>query len=264
MQGSPPPLDPVALLSRDRLSGFQIDGGPNGDRHLLGRYLYNLGTSYALYPYLHTLEVVLRNRIYDVVAQDHPVDRDRPDLYRRFPCWLDAEAKYSLLLPDHQGAVADASQDVFKDLRRRWGATAAQRRSMYTPGRLVARLTLSFWVYLFDAEYVGKGRGDPGVLWPRYFDRVFPTPKHGLTITRVRTLLRRLLIVRNRTMHFERIAPWADRDGSLNPTHLRDDIQELIHAMSPQTAQALDDHGPHPMLFGKGFERCLGVLAFRL
>ncbi|WP_420126778.1 hypothetical protein [Longimicrobium sp.] len=105
-----------ALLSADRLAGYRLKSGRNTDRDLLGRYMQNVAVSQALYPYLHAVEVVLRNRIFAAVAEDQPIHRDRLDLYNDFPCWLDA--KLPILIDNHQEVVVNAKQDVQKDLRR--------------------------------------------------------------------------------------------------------------------------------------------------
>lgn len=226
-----------ALLSRDRLAGFSLKSGRNTDRDLLGRYLHNVAVAQALYPYLHAIEVVLRNRIFAVVDQDHPIDPDRLDLYADFPCWLDATAK--VLTDDHSAEVQKAKRDVQKDLRRRFGDQRGRDRKLLTPGRLVAKLPFSFWVFLFDPEYLGKGRGQPGILWPRYSALVFPQ-RTDAGIVDVQKTLRRLLVVRNRVMHYERIAPWDDyRNTALRPDHVRDDILQLLNWMSPRAATTL-------------------------
>lgn len=65
-------------------------------------------------------------------------------------------------------------------------------------------------------------------------------------------------------MHYERIAPWADHEGALNPVHIRDDITELVRWMSPRAERALLEHGPLPELFAPAFERYAQWLARRI
>ena len=77
---------------------------------------------------------------------------------------------------------------------------------------------------------MGHGRGQLGILWPRYSAAVFPHLPN-LRIPEIRKRLRRLHVVRNRIMHFERIAPWDDwtnNNTSLRADHIRDDILELL------------------------------------
>lgn len=247
----------VELLSRDRLDGYHVKTGQNTDRDLLGRYLFNVAVSHALYPYFHALEVILRNRIYAAVAKDHPIDPDRLDLYNDFPCWLDATS--SVLIPDHRREVAKAKGDVRKDLRRRLGDRMSQASRFRTPGRLVAKLPFSFWVFLFDTEYLGHGRGDQGLLWPRYTAAVFPGSAN-VRMSDVQKRVRRLLVVRNRIMHYERIAPWDDwtnGHAALRADHVRDDILELLDWMALRASKTLRDHGPLDEFFELSFGRYL-------
>jgi hypothetical protein len=256
------PQEVVDSLSADRLSGFRVQSGRNDSRALLGRYLHNVAVSHALYPSLHALEVVLRNRIHSAVEADCPIDRDRPDLYRTFPTWLDAVN--SILTPDHQREVGKASDSVLKDIRRRFRGKNHRDRSRHTPGRLVAKLPFSFWVFLFDKEYVGIGRGDPGVLWPRYSEAVFPNdpPEH---IHKVRSTLRRMLVIRNRVMHHERIIPWEDyEDTALSPVRVQEDILQLLAMMSAGGRDTLYEHGPGDYMLKPSFGRYLTIHAARL
>lgn len=250
------------LLSHDRLQGFRLKAGANTDRDLLGRYLHNVAISMALYPHLHALEVVLRNRIFTAVERDHPIDRDRGDLYRDFPCWLDATP--AVLTENHQPEIERAKADVRKDLRRRFGSgRESQNRQMLTPGRLVAKLTFAFWVYLFDSEYIGAGRGQQGILWPRYSRAVFPG-RDDPGVVDVRKMLRRLLVVRNRVMHYERIAPWQDYESSaLRPERVRDDILQLLEWMSPRAGHTAREYGPDNFYSAPSFGRYLRRFAAR-
>jgi hypothetical protein len=106
---------------------------------------------------------------------------------------------------------------------------------MRTPGRLIAALPFSFWVYLFDTEYSGS-RTSPGSLWPGLLPQVFPHAR-GVPFSEIRSRLRRLLVVRNRVMHYERIYPYSDGKGlSWDPNIIRGEILELISWMSPRAA----------------------------
>lgn len=105
--------DAVETLSRDRLNGYAHKDGKNRDADLLGRYLFNLSVSGALYPFLHVLEVLLRNRIHQALSAARPIDSDLPNLYDRFPCWLDEAS--NLLLPEHRKVVEEAKRGVQSD-----------------------------------------------------------------------------------------------------------------------------------------------------
>lgn len=104
---------------------------------------------------------------------------------------------------------------------------------MRTPGRLVAALPFSFWVYLFDPEYSGS-REAPGPLRPELLPQVFPD--RGNTPLRIiRERLRHLLVVRNRVMHYERIYPYSEGKGlPWDPMTIRAEILDLLRWMSPR------------------------------
>ena len=193
MQGSDP--EAVELLSRDRLDGFR-DGSSDTDKVLVGRYLLNAAVAEALHPLLHALEVILRNRLNAAATAHYPIDPDLRHEYRDYPCWLDAAG--SPLIQSHRKQVDEAKEKVFSELRRRYGPGAASARRMRTPGRLVAALPFSFWVFLFDTEYSGT-RESPGSLWPELLPQVFPH-RNNVPLREIRSRLRRLLVVRNRVI----------------------------------------------------------------
>lgn len=230
--------DPEALdaLSRDRLEGFR-DASTDSDKLLVGRYLLNAAVSEALHPHLHALEVVLRNRLTDAAAAAYPVDPDLPNEYDDFPVWLDATP--GILITEHRKIVAQAKAKVFGDLRRRFGPTKGSAKRLRTPGRLVAALPFSFWVFLFDTDYSGDRTG-PGPLWPDLFNAVFPHCS-GVGLSTIRKRLRRLLVLRNRAMHYERILPYTDsRDLPWDPDQIVREVGELIGWMSPRTAAVVE------------------------
>lgn len=230
MQG----VDPSAIeaLSHDRLEGFRSTA-MDEDKLLVGRYLLNAAISEALHPLLHALEVVLRNRINDAASAKYPVDPELRHTYGQFPSWLDAIN--GPVATRHESIVQTAKDDVYKQLRRRFGPSRAAARQMYTPGRLVAALPFSFWVFLFDQVYSGT-RDAPGSLWPDLLQPVFPYCQQP-HISQIRKRLRRLLVVRNRTMHYERLYPYEDGKGvPWDPYEIRSDIIELLEWMHPRVA----------------------------
>ena len=116
---------------------------------------------------------------------------------------------------------------------------------------------------VFDPEYIGGGRGQLGILWPRYSAAVFPN-RSSAGIADVQRTLRRLLVVRNRVMHYERIAPWDDYSNTaLHPGHVRNDILELLGWMSTRAATTLRDHGPPDYYLEPAFGRYLRLFACR-
>jgi hypothetical protein len=253
--------DAVAILSRDRLDGYRLPGGVNSDRRLVARYLYSAAIAECLYPLFHVVEVVLRNRIYDAANAAYPIDPALPNTYNEFPCWIDAVS--TPVMDDHKPTVVEAKRGIFRELGRRLGAVKANERSRWTAGRLVAKLPFSFWVFLFDADYVGPNR-QPGRLWPQLFDQVFPHHGGRASLSEVRSRLRRWLVVRNRIMHYERIVPYETPQGALQPMTLRRDMLELVGWMSPRAASVVSALDRLPEIENDSFLRFLRVTAWRL
>lgn len=54
-------------ISEDRLSSYQYDS-KDSINLILYRYIYNVQISESFYPVLSTLEIALRNRLYNAVA----------------------------------------------------------------------------------------------------------------------------------------------------------------------------------------------------
>jgi hypothetical protein len=232
MQGVDP--EAVEILSRDRLEAFR-DKADESDKVLVGRYLLNAAIAEAMHPFLHAVEVVLRNRVNEAASAKYPMDPDLPHQYYHYPSWLDATA--GPIVVSHQKHVSVAKDKVSKELRRRYGPGLASARRMRTPGRLVAALPFSFWVFLFDTGYSGT-RDAPGSLWPELLPAVFPHKKPNVPFRDIRSRLRHLHVVRNRVMHYERIYPYSEGKGlPWNPMTIRREILELLGWMSPRAEE---------------------------
>ena len=144
-----------SALSAERLRAYalpedtdEVDG--------VARYLWNLALCSALQPALHTLEITVRNRLFQVSRRI--VDETRLS-FDKVPCWLDARP--SLLADRERQAVEKAKE------------TIARRRSPMTEGRLVSVLGFGFWVSLCRTPYE-QGRSDGPRLWPQLATRGFP------------------------------------------------------------------------------------------
>ncbi len=120
-------------LSADRWQAYRRLA-TDDDCVMGGRYAWNLALCEALYPALHTLEIALRNAVFDAVAGAYPVTG-----YVEINCWLDAVP--SLLLPHDRERVHIAKRSLRRALHRKF-ATKALVKAHMTPGRLVAELTI--------------------------------------------------------------------------------------------------------------------------
>jgi hypothetical protein len=212
-------IEPV--LSRERLGRYAaFSSEPAWES--LARYAWNVALCEAFYPLLHGLEVVLRNRLYELGRNAFP--------YRRVhdvQCWLDADPS-----PLHRygtGDVAKAKQKLF-GADRRTGSPASARR--YTAGDLVAALDFGFWTGLFNRHYLYQSSRDRR-LWPHGLAQVFPHAPGRLDFRMVSGRVNELRQLRNRVFHHEPIwrRPGLARD--------RGHALELLDWMSPEAGLML-------------------------
>ena len=165
----------------------------------LARYLWNTRLAEALYPVLNSFETALRNRLNaELFRQYGPQWYDKP--------WLgDVGAR----------AIASAKSKLQNKNRK------------VTPDRLVAELTLGFWVALFYRDYEKHIWQTQGAL-----QRVLPyvAPKNRRQLKNLRPRLETMRELRNRVSHHEPV--W--KDENLQQTHA--DLRELIQWMSLELA----------------------------
>jgi hypothetical protein len=170
-------------LSIERLAKYLALA--NGDKRLAIRlYERNISLSEALYGVIQGFEIAFRNALHCVLTEKI----GRPDWYDHI-AWEEKEAE----------SIRKAKQNI--EIRGR----------TVTPDRVIAELTLGFWVQLTAGKY-------EKALWVKYLHRVFP-----LKLSR-RVLFRRvddIRYLRNRIAHHE---PVAARD-------LRQDYAGIIEAI---------------------------------
>lgn len=202
----------------------------------VARYMWNMALVTALNPSLHVFEVTLRNAIYDASVRLVDLSRLRmPDI----PCWLDAEP--TLLYVKEKEDVERAKSYL--------GAEPAFR----TPGHLIGKLGLGFWVQL-TARVYNDLRADGPRLWPRGLPYVFPfkwppgsrknVPDHH-DREMIYDRLHEVRELRNRAAHHE---PLWDRDVA----HRHARMLELLNWMNRNVAGALALFDPFPAVFQAG------------
>ena len=216
-----------SALSAERLSAYALPEDTD-EVDSVARYLWNLALCSALQPALHTLEITVRNRLFNISRRI--VDETKLS-FDRVPCWLDARP--SLLADRERQAVEKAK------------ATIARRRSPMTEGRLVSVLGFGFWVSLCRAPYEQGRTGGPR-LWPELANRGFPhLPKPMRTRSQIFHALDPLRDLRNRASHHE--AVW---DRKLNRSHR--EILETIAWINRDLAATLQEHSPLPAVLDRG------------
>ena len=124
-----------SALSAERLSAYALPEDTD-EVDCVARYLWNLALCSALHPALHTLEITVRNRLFDISRRI--VDETNLS-FDKVSCWLDARP--SLLADPERDAVEKAK------------ATILRRRSSMTEGRPVSVLGFGFRVSLCKRSY---------------------------------------------------------------------------------------------------------------
>ncbi|WP_428276896.1 hypothetical protein [Candidatus Palauibacter sp.] len=216
-----------SALSAERLSAYALPEDTD-EIDCVARYLWNLARCSALQPALHTLEITVRNRLFDIsrkIIDETKLSHDK------VPCWLDARP--SLLAEPERDAVEKAK------------ATILGRRSPLTEGRLVSVLGFGFWVSLCKRSYEQGRTGGPR-LWPELATRGFPHPPNARrTRSQIFHALNPLRELRNRVSHHE--AVW---DRKLDRSHR--EILETIAWINPELAATLEKHSPLPAVLDRG------------
>lgn len=147
----------------------------HNDRALaMEAYRHNLIVAGAVTPFLGVVEVSLRNA----------VSRQLAEHYGRADWWAAWDGD-----PLFQRHLAQLCRAKAK-LRSRWEPD--------TPDKIVAELTLGFWVILFNAEFQSR-------LWKSLRRAFRHLPKAERQRHHVSPLLNRLRLLRNRAFHHEPI-----------------------------------------------------------
>ena len=161
------------FFSEKRLEKYFVRYGDT--EKAMKHYRCNIELSEAFYPCISTFEVVLRNSI----SRELSVLFDREDWYSVFATTpgLTGLNKY----------ISQANKQI------------AVRKEYSTPSKIIAELTLGFWVSLFNVEY-------ERILW-KDLRRVFPNmPKKERQRKKVAPPINRFRSFRNRIFHHEPIS----------------------------------------------------------
>lgn len=215
-----------SLLSAERL-GTYYRHAPAWGRSPLALYLLGGELAASFHHDLGVAEVVLRNAMNDRLSE------------RYGPRWW---ADEQLLDERGQAAVAKAWRD-------------GGCRQDSPAGRLVAQLTMGFWVHLLEpGSYVGK----KPFRQRRYYDATlwrpalrFAFPNSTLIRSDVHAVARRVYALRNRIAHCEPVIAGVRIPGTgirRSPAEIHDDIVTLVRWISEPVGQWLADRSHTPAL----------------
>ncbi len=182
-------------LSSERLARY-INAAQGNKKRALQLYERNTALSEALYGVIQGFEIALRNALHDTLRRD--LGRDD---------WYDFVELEEAQLQSIQTA---------KDSILNWGKAV-------TPGRVVAELTLGFWVQLTSGKY-------EKTLWVKHLYRAFPIKLNRKDLFKRSDSIKKL---RNRIAHHE---PVLFRD-------LKRDYAGIIEAIKwicPATSECVE------------------------
>ena len=146
----------------------------NDEKRAIAHYQCNIELAESFYPCLSILEVALRNAL----SRELETMTGREDWYAVFPTTPG--------LSNLNRYITKASKQI------------AGRHEIVTPSKIIAELTLGFWVSLLNAEY-------ELLLW-KHLRRAFPyMPKHLRQRKNVSSPLNSFRSFRNRVFHNESI-----------------------------------------------------------
>ena len=198
----------LPTLSKTRLKSYKLKGDSELDA--LERYNWNLCLCEALYPSVQALEIALRNRLNEVLLREFGSN------------WIwDAQ-----LFGGANDQIARAADQLTKNSKQ------------IENSRMVAELTLGFWVSLHNRRF-------ERVLWqkPNVFQSVFPFISAKVrNLDYIRPRLEQIKDLRNRISHYEPI--WH-----LDMLKEHQLLQEALGWLSP----------PEVTDFVKGSDRFLAV-----
>ncbi|TOA99957.1 hypothetical protein CGK14_24310 [Vibrio parahaemolyticus] len=180
--------------------------GCKTDEAALGAYLWNQEVSSVMGSVLHTIEISLRNAIYDSylnyvkkhiqagTAQTTAANilgpvRGNPEMWFRMAFTKETNKK---------------AVDIINDVKKKLNTENKPK----TPDNYIAKLTLGFWVSLVDKAYsINCPENTTGlILWPPIRSDVFPNATRKgkpLKINEIRDKLKDINTLRNRLAHHE-------------------------------------------------------------
>ena len=163
-------------ISEERLAVYRADGVD--DTTAIARYIWNIALCKSLYPLINIFEVSLRNGI----------DKALENYFN--------QSDWNNVIQLQQSEIMMINDALLK---------IKKHGKKYSHGRLVAELTLGFWVALMGRKYNTQG----------FQFAVIKSCLHGCppaqkTSAAIQKNLTEIRFLRNRIAHHERIAHWKD------------------------------------------------------
>lgn len=214
-------------------------------------YLWNVALSEALYPALHFFEIALRNATHDALTAHFGK-----------PNWF----VDPLILTEnrHQEQVLEAIQKLRRDRKGQYLGSDTDLAFPREPGRVVAELSLGFWVNLYSDPYASTL-----VRWAA--TNAFPNAPDAVRLRRHQSAiyprLREVVDLRNRIFHNEPIYHWSNKtpgQSAVSPSLLDryQRLRETIGWMCDVQLLFLDPLDRFEKVHAEGWEAFLDEVQF--
>lgn len=206
-------------LSSERLKPYKTALGCHTMEEIVKAHHLLSDVSQHFYVPVQVLEISLRNRVNHVVAK-----------------WSNSATWYDTIPVSQQAAsaVIDAKTSAQREISGR----------AIIPDDIISRLSLGFWVYMFDTPY-RDSKNPSKHVWDQFrFKNAFPALPPGVSISIVMDKLKNINQIRNRLFHHEPI--WKSGrvkslDDALNVLKNKNqELHELIKWLSPEQSAILN------------------------
>ncbi|MBP9674594.1 MAG: Abi family protein [Bacteriovoracaceae bacterium] len=183
------------LISSERLEGYRSYSHNHLDARLI-RYNYNIEMSRSFYAPLNILEVSLRNTLHKAFSD-----------YLKDQHWLLKYESHSIIQKSEQHKIREAVDKLIR------------KKRTLEDCRIIAELSFSFWVNLYDRPYLEIHKSNIRTQFPE-------ATNSQRDIFKIKKSLREIRNLRNRIFHYEPIWHWTN----LGTYHHQ--IKELISWMN--------------------------------
>lgn len=189
-------------------------------------YKANLKVSQAFHPLLGIFEVILRNRINNILS-----------LHFADPRWIINEKNGFMSAPSLRFIHKRTGQQKINDFLKR-EITKTEKRlrktgQKITSGRIIAEQTLGFWTDLFEIHHYRLLKGKPIQIF-----RSLP-PKHGRK--EVNDKLNKIRRFRNRIYHNEPICFFQNNIDFSEALEVYESLTNLLAWINPDITNFISD-----------------------
>ena len=212
-------------FSASRINRYLLATG-NSTSRAVKLYKANLKTSQAFHPILGVFEVVLRNRINDILAS-HFTDPDWI-INQKLGFMSDPSLRYT-----HKRTGQHKTNDFLKNEINKAEKRLQKTRTPISSGKIIAEQTLGFWTDLFEVHHYRLLRGKP--------IQIFHSLPAGHGRKEVNDELDKVRRFRNRINHNEPICFSGNNIDFSEAIGVHDSITNLLTWIDPEIIKLIAD-----------------------